>query len=142
MDSKPNIRSFEDLACWQACRELRIFVQKEIVPHFPKEEQFRLKDQILRSSRSSTANIAEGYGRYHHLDNNKFISNARGSLYETLDHIITACDDGFITIDLLQKGRSLVLHAAKITNGYMEYLKRAAFGPPQKQSVSIAPNNQ
>ena len=55
-------RTFEDLECWQACRELRVFVAK-VCRGFPKEEEYRLKDQILRSARSTTANIAEGYGR-------------------------------------------------------------------------------
>ena len=80
------IKSFEDLECWQASRRLRIFVAKSIVPLLPKEERYGLASQILRSARSTTANIAEGYGRFHYLDNAKFCSNARGSCYETLDH--------------------------------------------------------
>lgn len=83
------ITSFEDLECWQACRRLRIFVDKTIVPLLPKEERYGLTSQILRSARSATANIAEGYGRFHYLDNAKFCSNARGSCFETLDHMIT-----------------------------------------------------
>ncbi|NBS53827.1 MAG: four helix bundle protein, partial [Spartobacteria bacterium] len=55
----------------------------------PKEEKYRLGDQLTRASRSITANIAEGYGRFHYLDSSKFFSNARGSTYEVLDHLIT-----------------------------------------------------
>jgi four helix bundle protein len=51
------IHSFEDLDCWKACRNLRIFVAKEVVPQLPKEERYRLGDQLLRAARSSTANI-------------------------------------------------------------------------------------
>ena len=143
MESKPIIRSFEDLECWKACRELRLFVSKTVVPHLPKEEQFRPKDQILRSSRSTTANLAEGYGRYHHLDNAKFVSNARGSLYETLDHLSAAYDESFISEETLKAGRVLVIQAARITNGYMEYLKRTTLGPPPKPSTkNNTPNNQ
>lgn len=136
MESKTNIRSFEDLECWKACRALRIFVSKQVAPLLPKEEQFRLKDQIIRSSRSATANIAEGYGRFHHLDNAKFISNARGSLQETLDHLITASDEGYIPDELLKTGRDLVIQATRIVNGYMEYLKRAAYGPKPQAATS------
>ena len=141
MESKPNIRSFEDLECWKACRALRLFVSRSVVPLLPKEEQFRLKDQILRSSRSSTANLAEGYGRYHYLDNAKFVSNARGSLYETLDHLSAAFDEAYISEEILNSGRDLVTQAARIVNGYMEYLKRSAYDPAPKAPVS-APNNQ
>lgn len=142
MEPKSNIRTFEDLECWKACREVRLFVSRTIVPVFPKEEQFRLKDQILRCSRSATANLAEGYGRYHHLDNAKFVSNARGSLCETLDHLTVAADENYITEDLLKAGRDLINQATRIVNGYMEYLKRAAYGPAPKQKATSAPDNQ
>ena len=39
-----------------------------------------------------TANIAEGYGRYHYLDCLRFYYIADGSLTETINHIITAHD--------------------------------------------------
>lgn len=143
MESKPSIRSFEDLECWKACRELRLFVRKSVAPLLPKEEQFRLADQLLRSSRSATANIAEGYGRYHHLDNAKFISNARGSLYETLDHLTVAHDENFIPAELLQTGRELTLRAVRILNGYLDYLKRAATGSaPAPRAAAPITNNQ
>src|SRR5205809_6765865 len=71
------IRSFEDLECWKQCRMLRLFVARQIVPALPRDERYRLGDQLLRAARATTANIAEGYGRFHYLDNAKFCSNAR-----------------------------------------------------------------
>ncbi|NQT69106.1 MAG: four helix bundle protein [Desulfobacteraceae bacterium] len=50
------IRTFEDLECWKACRELRQFVVKEVLPVLPKDERYRLGDQIRRAARSTTAN--------------------------------------------------------------------------------------
>jgi len=120
------IRTFEDLECWKACRELRRFITKEVIPVLPREERFSLEDQLIRAARSTTANLAEGYGRFHHLDNSKFCSNARGSAYEILDHLITASDDALISQELVEKGRSLITSAIKLINGYMAYLKRAA----------------
>ena len=75
------VRSFEDLECWKACRELRVFVSREIVPVLPGNDQKRLGDQILRAARSSTANIAEGYGGFHYFFNSKFFCNSPGSCY-------------------------------------------------------------
>ena len=127
--SNNRIRTFEDLDCWKACRELRQFVVKEILPVSPRDERYRLGDQILRAARSSTANLAEGYGRFHFMDNAKFCSNSRGSCWEVLDHLITAHDEDMISMELFQKGRELVNHAVKLINGYMSYLKKAAKGP-------------
>lgn len=122
------IRSFEDLDCWKTGRELRLFVAREILPSLPQEERFRLGDQVLRAARSVTANIAEGYGRFHYLDNAKFCSNARGSCCEVLDHLITAADEGLIKSDRLSNGRAKVDITIKVLNGYIAYLKRAAEG--------------
>jgi len=91
-----------------------------------------MSDQLLRAARSTTANIAEGYGRFHYLDNAQFCSNARGSCFEVLDHLITAVDERLIDEPYLARGRELVGHAVRLLNGYMNYLKR----------TSAAPNNQ
>jgi len=120
-----HIRTFEDLECWKACRQLRMFVAKEVVPALPREERYRLGDQVLRAGRSTTANIAEGYGRFHYMDNAKFCSNARGSCWEVLDHLITAVDEELMPSEMLSTGRGLVNTAVKLLSGYMNYLKRA-----------------
>ena len=41
------IRTFEDLECWKACRKLRIYIAKKVVPVLPREERFRLGSQLL-----------------------------------------------------------------------------------------------
>jgi len=56
--------SFETLEIWQEGRKLRIDISA-LVKKFPQEEKFRLTDQLIRASRSVTANIAEEYGRFH-----------------------------------------------------------------------------
>jgi len=121
-----DIQTFEDLECWKACRVLRLFVAKTIVPALPTEERFGLSSQILRAARSTTANIAEGYGRFHYFDNAKFCSNARGSAWEVLEHLITANDEEMIPDETLAEGRELVNTAVKLLNGYMNYLKKAS----------------
>jgi four helix bundle protein len=129
------VRTFEDLECWKQCRALRLFVAKSVIPVLPKDECYRLGDQLLRAARSTTANIAEGYGRFHYLDNAKFCSNARGSCWEVLDHLITGHDENLFSTELLARGRELVAHAIKLLNGYMNYLKRAHKAAP------VATNN-
>ncbi|WP_018128010.1 four helix bundle protein [Balneola vulgaris] len=82
-----------ELESWESARQLRIAIS-DLVKSFPADEKFRLKDQIVRSSRSIPANIAEGYGRFHYQENIQFCRIARGSLYETLEHLMCAKDEG------------------------------------------------
>ena len=78
---------FRDLEVWKRCRDIRKMAWN-LSKDFPKEEKYRLSDQMIRSSRSSTACIAEGYGRYHYQENIQFCRQARGSLYELIDHTL------------------------------------------------------
>ena len=118
-------QNFEQLECWRACRELRLFAVRKIVPLLPADERFRLKDQLIRAARSTTANIAEGDGRFHYQDNAKYCRNARGSCKEVLDHLITAHDEGMIADPLLLEGRKLVERAVRLVSAYIRWLMRA-----------------
>jgi four helix bundle protein len=121
-------QNFEQLECWKACRELRLFISRMVVPLLPIEEKFRLIDQLIRSARSSTANIAEGDGRYNYLDNSKFCRNARGSCKEVLDHLITANDENIISKEILLEGRIVVEKAVRLLSAYIRYLNKAKRG--------------
>ena len=120
------ITSFEDLEAYKACREFRIYACTVVVKSLNQQKEFELAKQLKDSARSTTANIAEGYGRFHHLDNAKFCSNARGSLYEALEHIITANDEGFTTEENLSTSREYFEKSVKLLNGYINYLYRSA----------------
>jgi len=119
------ISTFEDLDVWKNCREVRRLAAV-IAREFPSAEKYRLRDQLLRSARSITANIAEGYGRYHYQENLQFCRQARGSLYETLDHLITAHDESLISSEVLAEFRNLFEQAVAVLNGYINYLARRA----------------
>jgi len=123
------VKSFEDLKCWQVCTELRRFVS-QLLKTFPKHEQYVLVSQMRRSSRSSTDNIAEGYGRFHFKENIQFCRQARGSLYELANQFIIAVDEAYITQEEYSKGKDLIYQKAlPILNGYINYLQRAANKP-------------
>ncbi len=107
----------EDPDCWKAGRHATLFVAKETVPALPKEERSRLGDQRLRAARSITANIAEGYGRFHNPDHRQFCRNARGPAFEVRDHLITACDEGLVAKASLNAGREKIETAVKPING-------------------------
>lgn len=117
------MNSFEQLEVWKECRIFRIDAG-QIAKSFPPDEKFRLCDQIIRSSRSVTANIAEGYGRFNYQETIQFCRQARGSLYETLEHYICAFDNGFITESILSTQRIRLEKCLKLLNGYILYLKK------------------
>jgi len=118
------MNSFQDLETWKMAREFRNEIRL-VIQNFPPDEKFKLTDQIVRSSRSVTANIAEGFGRYHYQENVQFCRTARGSLNETLDHLICALDCGYISQERLQELTDKHNTCLKILNGYIAYLKRA-----------------
>ena len=118
-----SFKSFEELEVWKKARDLRKQISS-VTKTFPKEETYRLADQLLRSSRSISANIAEGFGRFHHQENIQFCRIAGGSLYETLEHIICAVDENYITKDLYQNLRKQFDVVLKLLNGYIAYLKK------------------
>ncbi len=122
--SENKIRSFEDLECWKACRDIRNYVSS-IIKKFPLEERYALTDGMRRASRSTTENIAEGYGRYHYQENIQFCRMSRGSVYELMDQFITAKDDCYITDEEYNKGRELLEKGKGLLNGYINYLERA-----------------
>lgn len=125
------LKTFESLECYQLAREFRKAVSG-FCKTLPKEEAYRLKDQIIRSSRSVTANISEGYGRHHHQENLQFCRTARGSLSETLDHLITALDEAYLSDNEYGELRAKLEDAWKVLNGYIAYLKKCATsGVPQ-----------
>ena len=55
-----NYRGFRDLIVYQKSYKLAIVVF-EITKSFPKQEKYLLVDQVIRSSRSVPANIAEAW---------------------------------------------------------------------------------
>tara|TARA_R110002096_G_scaffold420640_2_gene625782 strand:+ start:2826 stop:3194 length:369 start_codon:yes stop_codon:yes gene_type:complete len=113
-----------ELESWKSSRRLRLAIS-ELAKSFPVDEKFRLQDQILRSSRSVAANIAEGFGRFHYQENIQFCRIARGSLYETLEHLMCAKDEGFINDEQFNNTNELILECLKILNSYVQYLKKA-----------------
>jgi four helix bundle protein len=114
--------SFTELETWKQARKIRNFIS-DLVKTFPIEEKFRLTDQIVRSSRSIGNNIAEGHGRFHYQDNIRFCIIARGSLSETLDHIITALDENIITDETFTSFQQEYDHCLKLLNGYILFIK-------------------
>ena len=115
------MRTFKDLEVWKKCRLLRMEIWV-LVKTFPPEEKYRLVDQMIRSSRSPSSQIAEGYGRYHYQENVQFCRIARGSLYEVIDHLSVCLDSAYISSDKHENLQQLAYECIRMINGYINYL--------------------
>ena len=118
----------ETLETWKKAKEFALRVYREVLPLLPSEEKWNLTQQLRRSSNSVPANIAEGYGRFYYQDNIRFCYNARGSLEETLSHLVMCYELKYVpkplSDSLEQDGEKLT----QLINGYIGYLKRSKQG--------------
>lgn len=89
------IRSYRDLKVWAKAMELAEQVYR-LAKLMPRDEQYRMTSQMLRSAASVPANIAEGYQRGSRRDYANFISIARGSLAETETFLLLASRTGLL----------------------------------------------
>lgn len=115
--------SFEELEVWKKARQLKIEI-RNLAKSLPTEEKFRLTDQVIRSSRSVSTQIAEGPGRQTFPDRIRFCVIARGSLSETLGHLIDAFDEKYIDEAQLIFFRNKITEVEKLLNGYINWLER------------------
>jgi four helix bundle protein len=116
-------KGYGDLLCYREARLLRIFISG-LTKNFPVDEKFLLTKQIIDSSRSITRNIAEGYGRFTYSDTKNFFIIARGSTTETMEHLLTANDECYISEREWQAGQEKCELVFKLINGYINYLDK------------------
>ncbi len=72
---------------WQHGHQLAVEVF-QLTIDLPRSEDYSLTSQLRRSSSSVSANIAEAFGRKTKKDKSNFYIIARGSAFETQNHII------------------------------------------------------
>ena len=116
-------QSFTELDVWKKAREFKKEIEA-LAQKFPPEEKFRLADQIIRSVRSINANIAEGHGRFTYKDQLHFCIQVRGSLSETLNHLIDALDCQYVTQDQLVQYKARYYEVERLLNGYIAFLRK------------------
>jgi four helix bundle protein len=118
------VKTFEELDCWKKAAALRKRLSA-LSKSFPPDEKYRLTDQLIRASRSVTANLAEGFGRFHHQEYIQYCRQSRGSLYEIIDHLIVACEENYISEPELFEMRNEVNTCLAVLNGFLNYLMKA-----------------
>jgi len=120
--------NLDKLEVWVRAKDFALVIYNEVVPHLPADEKWNLTQQLKRAAQSIPANIAEGHGRYHFLDNVRFCYMARGSLVEVQSHMALAHDLGYLSDDVYNRMTILAESIGKPLNNYIAYLKRSQQG--------------
>jgi len=89
----------------------------------PREERFRLRDQVERSSSSVCDNIAEGYATYYYNDKIKGFNIARKEAGETQNHIRKLSGKNYVDSPQSQKWVEQYEEVIRGINGYIRYIR-------------------
>ena len=122
--------TFRDLWIWQEAHKLMLEIH-QVAKRLPKDERFRKRDQIERSSSSVADNISEGYTAYYYNEKIKGMLIARREAGETQNHV-----EGLVGKQYLprNKGDEWINRYERIMagiNSYVNYIR------DKRQSESI-----
>src|SRR5437870_11683238 len=115
-------QTFEDLDVYKEARKFRKLMCV-VARKLPEEEKYALADQIRRAALSLTNNIAEGHGRFHFLDQIRFMLQARGSLEELLDDLNVCGDERYLADVEIEALKQEAWGVHKLLNGYIRFLR-------------------
>jgi four helix bundle protein len=117
--------TFENLEVYQLAEKLADEVWSIVVEweYFAKST---IGTQIVDSSDSVCANIAEGCGRFNYKDNARFVKVARGSLYETKNWLRRAFIRGLLTEKQTETIKPMLEELLPKLNAYKRLLDNSA----------------
>ena len=119
--SQPNMR-YENLEVFKEAHSLVLEIYK-VTKEFPKEENYRIVDQMIRSAYSIPANIAEGNNRNTTKDYMKFLYTSRGSLNELKYFLLLSRDLKYISNEKFKTIKDSCDSVGKLLNGLINSLK-------------------
>jgi four helix bundle protein len=117
------IRSFQQLDAWKKAHALILDIYK-VTRKFPAEELYGIVSQMKRAASSITANIAEGFSRYHYNDKVRFYLNARGSVSELQNFLFLSRDLSFIDEKIFAPLYATSEDVAKLINGMVRSIEK------------------
>jgi len=113
------VAGFEKLWVWQKAHELMLEVH-EICRTLPREERFKKRYQLEKSSSSVPDNIAEGHTSYYYQDKIKGFNVARKEAGETQNHIRALQDKHYLAAN---KARNLITRYEEVIRGINGYIR-------------------
>jgi len=122
MNENVRIKDFRTLKVWQKANALEQEIV-ELAMGFPKYEQYRLIDQLVRAVRSIGANLAEGNTQLYIKKEKVHANIALGSTGEVRSHLITALQSNYISQEQYDNLDKKIVEIIKMLYGYINRLK-------------------
>ena len=116
-------RSFEELRVYRLSEDVADLIWT-IVKRWEPLARDTVGKQLIRSSDSIGANIAEGHGRGSYQDNRPFIRIARGSFYETRHWLRRAFKRELLTLEQIGQLKPLLDNFGPQLNAYLKSIGR------------------
>jgi four helix bundle protein len=111
------MRDYHKYDVWQKSHKLTLYVYKEIIPLFPKAEQYEITSQLKRAAYSIPLNIVEGCGRNTDKDFVHFLDIAFGSCQELEYCFLLAFDLAYLNQSKYDEASKLINEVkAKLIN--------------------------
>ncbi|MHC4117177.1 MAG: four helix bundle protein [Planctomycetota bacterium] len=121
-DQGKPVAGFEKLWVWQKAYQLMLEIHA-FCKTLPRDERFRLRDQIERSSSSVCDNIAEGYTTYYYNDKIKGFNVARKEAGETQNHIRKLSGKDYLDRERSQRWVERYEEVLRGVNGYIRFIR-------------------
>lgn len=118
------MRDYKKPDVWKKAHEAYLFIKKDIVPKFPKEERFELTAQLNRAALSIPLNIAEGCGRFSDKDFSHFLNTALGSTNEVDYCCFVALELNCISNDNYQPINNLINEVRAMLISFLKFLRK------------------
>ncbi len=132
---KNGIKSFEDLVVWKKAHNI-VLITYKLLEKFPKEEKYRIIDQLVRAVVSIPTNISEGFGRYTNKDYIHFLIIARGSVSEVKYLVLLSKDLRYISITEYDELKKELDDVGKMINGLISSLRNKHFIESNPKSLN------
>lgn len=110
------MKSFRDMDAWKIGLELLQEVHT-LTMRFPQSEEYELKSQLRRSTKSILANLAEGFSRITPKDKIHKYTISRGECTETVAHLLMSTAVNYLSRDLIQKAMGLADREGRLLSG-------------------------
>jgi four helix bundle protein len=120
--SKIEYRNVENLRVYTLLCDLHISIW-QMIKTWPKEERFELTSQVLRSSNSSPAQLAEKNSDRHVKNRIEGVNRSRGEAGESIHHLYIGMKKGYITNDVFAEFKERFGECIRMLNGLEKNLE-------------------
>jgi four helix bundle protein len=133
--------TLDELKVYQMSMDLGERVWNDVI-RWNRFSQDTVGRQLVKAADSIAANLSEGYGRYHYLENRHFSYYSRGSLYETRTWLTKAMRRGLISSEVFAAYENDINSIGRMLNAYIKSIGEGAPKVRESGSDYLPSNDQ